>query len=104
MLCVYGLGDFVAGYANYPDTIMSAMMTCDIVCGDDGSPAVENVVWHPLIEHREGSTDTVYLVRDYSSELAGSNELLAGLDSPYDWLIETTKSVIGEDFKIDASS
>ena len=103
MLAVYGLGDFVSGYEDYPETVLSGEFSCEFVVDGD-KVSVENVVWHPLIEHREGSTDTVYLVRDYSSELAGSNELLAGLDSPYDWLIETTKSVIGEDFKIDASS
>ena len=101
MLCVYGLGDFVAGYANYPDTIMSAMMTCDIVRGDDGSFAVENVVWHPLIEHMEGNTDRVCLVRDYTQEQAEANVLLDSLDNPYQWIHDKTNEVMGTEFAID---
>ena len=72
-----------------------------LLVSDGDKVSVEDVVWHPLIEHREGSTDTVYLVRDYSSDLAGTNELLASLDNPYDWIVETTREVIDEDFTID---
>lgn len=103
MLAVYGLGDFVSGYEDYPETVLSGEFSCEFVVDGD-KVSVENIAWHPVIEHREGSTDTVYLVRDYTNELAESNELLAGLDSPYDWLIETTHSVIGDDFTIDVRS
>ena len=101
MLAVYGLGDFVSGYEDYPDTILSGEFSCDFVVGKKGKVSVENIVWHPLIEHREGTTDTVYLMRDYTTSLAESNELLAGLDDPYGWIIETTRGVMGDDFAAD---
>lgn len=59
------------------------------------------MVWHPLIEHWEGNTDTVYLLSDYTEERARANELLAGLDDPYTWMQDLTKQVIGEEFTID---
>lgn len=101
MLAVYGLGDFVSGYEDYPETILSGEFSCEFVVDDKGAVSVENVVWHPLIEHREDTTDTVYLLRDYSTEMANNNYLLRSLDSPYDWIIETTRSVIGDDFSVD---
>lgn len=101
MLCAYGMGDFVAGYTNYPETIMSAMMTCDIVRGEDGTLGVENVVWHPLVEHMEGDSDRVCLVSSYTPEQAERNELLASLDDPYQWVIDTTNDVMGSEFAID---
>ena len=101
MLCAYGLGDFVAGYTNYPDTIMSGMMTCDIVRAEDGTMGVENVVWHPLVEHMEGSSDRVCLVRDYTPEQAEANVLLDSLDDPYQWIVDKTNEVMGGEFAID---
>lgn len=101
MLTVFGLGDFVSGYENYPDTILSGEFSCEFVVGKNGAVAVKNVVWHPLIEHREGNVDTVYLLRDYTSEMAGKNELLSGVEGPYDWIIETTRRVIGDDYSVD---
>ncbi len=112
MLCAYGLGDFVAGYGGYPDCIMSGMLTCDFVrVGEDGDTsadnvgpggiAVENVVWHPLVEHMVGSTDVVRFVKDYSEDDANANELLATLDDPLNWLKTKTKEVIGDEITID---
>ncbi len=112
MLCAYGLGDFVSGYGGYPDCIMSGMLTCDFVrVGEDGDTsadnvgpggiAVENVVWHPLVEHMVGSTDVVRFVKDYSEDDANANELLATLDDPLDWLKTKTKEVIGDEITID---
>lgn len=102
MLVAYGLGDFVSGYENNPETIMSGMLSCTFVRGDGGASdiSVEDVVWHPVIEHREGNEDKVMLVSDYTPELANQNELLAGLDDPYAWIESTTKEVIGPDFSI----
>ena len=76
-------------------------MTCDIVRGDDGSFAVENVVWHPLIEHMEGNADRVCLVRDYTQEQAEANVLLDSLDNPYQWIHDKTNEVMGTEFAID---
>ena len=111
MLCAYGLGDFVAGYTGNPDTIMSGMLTCNFVrvSGDDanadnvgpGGIAVEDVVWHPLVEHMEGNTDTVRFVKSYTAEEAEANELLAGLDDPRGWLVSQTQAVIGDEVTID---
>ena len=100
MLAVYGLGDFVSGYEENPDTILSGEFSCKI-CLEGGQVKLDDVVWHPLIEHREGDTDTVYLLRDYTADLAKKNELLAGLDSPYNWIGDKTQEVIGNEFKIE---
>lgn len=102
MLVAYGLGDFVSGYENNPETIMSGMLSCTFVRGSGSASdiSVEDVVWHPLIEHREGNEDKVMLVSDYTPELANQNELLSGLDDPYAWIRDTTNEVIGPDFSI----
>ena len=65
---------------------------------------LENLVWHPTIEHWADGRDTVYLMRDYSRELAASNELLVGLGDPYQWIIDTTSNVIGDVVDIDWGS
>ena len=103
MLVAYGLGDFVSGYENNPKTILSGLLSCTFVRGDGGASdiSVEDVVWHPLIEHREGNEDTVMLVSNYTPELANQNELLAGLGDPYTWIVTTTNEVIGPDFSIE---
>lgn len=112
MLCAYGLGDFLSGYGGYPDCIMSGMLTCDFVrVGEDGDTsadnvgpggiAVENVVWHPLVEHMVGSTDTVRFVKGYTEDEANANELLSTLSDPLGWLTDKTREVIGDDITID---
>ena len=67
-LVAYGLGDFVSGY-HKPDCVLSGMLSCDFVRGEDGAVGIQNVVWHTLIEHAEGDTDTVYLARDYTDDI-----------------------------------
>ena len=61
---------------------------------------VEDVVWHPVIEHWENDKDAVYLVEDYTEEQARANELLADIDDPYQWIADTTHQVIGDEFTI----
>lgn len=108
-LVVYGMGDLWSGYDSYPETILSGMMTCDIVKLDADAAAeagrgvaIENVVWHPLIEHMEGGSDTVYLVRDYTAEQANANELLTDVvGDRYSWMCDLSHQVIGEGFTID---
>lgn len=104
MLVAYGLGDFVSGYHNYPDTIMSGMLSCTLKregTGKKSTVAVKDVVWHPLIEHWADGKDVVMPYKDYTKDLAEKNELLATLDDPYGWISQKTRQVIGDDFKID---
>lgn len=101
MICAYGLGDFVSGYYSWPDTIMSGMITFDFVRDEEGAVNVENVVWHPLIEHISGRTDEVRFYKNYTSDEASENELLATLDDPYQWMKDQTLSVIGSEIQID---
>lgn len=107
-LVVYGLGDVWSGYHDKPECVLSGMMSCEFVRLDADAAkeagrkvSVENVVWHPLIEHWQDGVDTVYQLSDYTEEQARSNELLAGLDDPYAWMQDLTRQVIGEDFAID---
>ena len=103
------MGDLWSGYDAYPETILSGMMTCDIVKLDADAAAeagrgvaIENVVWHPLIEHMEGRSDTVYLVRDYTAAQANANELLTDVvGDRYSWMCDLSHQVIGEGFTID---
>ena len=103
MLCVYGLGDFVSGYT-LPKTILSGMFTCDIVRDDDGGVSIQNPVWHGLVEHNEGTTDTVYELSEYTDALAGRNTLLARVgendtyttSDPLAWAKQTTREVVGD--------
>lgn len=111
MPVAYGLGDFVSGYHNNPDTIMSGMLSCEFVrvggdaAGADnvgpGGIAIEALTWHPLVEHMVGTSDVVRLVRGYSDEDARANELLVGLDDPRGWLESKTREVIGDQVAID---
>lgn len=66
-----------------------------------GGIAIENVVWHPLVEHMEGNTDVVRFVKGYTDEEARANELLSSLDDPLAWLQDTTREVIGDTVTID---
>jgi poly-gamma-glutamate capsule biosynthesis protein CapA/YwtB (metallophosphatase superfamily) len=99
-LVAYGLGDFVSGY-HVPSCVLSGMLSCDIVRKPKGGFAVRNVVWHTLIEHAEGNTDTVYLASDYPDKLAEKNELLQRQTDPGTWIRSKTSEVIGDGFKID---
>lgn len=108
-LVVYGLGDVWSGYDSYPECVLSGMFTCEFVkLGADAAAeagrgvSIENVVWHPLIEHMENGTDTVYLVSDYSAEQANANELLGDVEGDrYTWMCDLSRQVIGEDFTVD---
>ena len=125
VLAVYGLGDFLSGYHNNPDTIMSGMFSCTFeragggegAAGTDAGKADEpdaadasvpqrrvrvvEVKWTPLIEHWENGDSTVRTVKGYTDEEARANELLAGLPDPLGWIRDTTNRVIGENFEID---
>lgn len=95
MLVVYGLGDFIAGYHNFPMTIMSGMFSCELVKDENGSVSVENTMWHPAIEHWDNGLTQTYWFEDYSDELARQNDLLTKEKDPYAWIRDTTSTVIG---------
>ena len=108
MLCVYGLGDFVSGYT-LPKTILSGMFSCDFVRDAKGKVSIKNPVWHGLVEHYDGDTDAVYLLSDYTDELAQSNVLLARVgeneeyttSDPLEWAQQTTQDVIDDVIKVE---
>ena len=99
-LVAYGLGALASCYST-PDEILSAALSFKVTLLDDGSAEISNVVMHPLVEHRIESNDTVYLLRNYSSELAGSNQLLADVINPYERLNEIVSAQLGIDVKTD---
>lgn len=94
-LVVYGLGDFVSGYTNASDCVLSGAFTCDFGKDENGAASITNPRWIPLVEHRSGSDDYVVAVRDYSEEDAAANELLTDQTAPYEWLHTQTEAVIG---------
>ncbi len=105
-LVVFGLGDLLSGYHDAPECILSGMFTCTFARteqdGQEGGRrvAIEDATWHPLIEHWQDGRDAVYLVEDYTEDQARANELLAGVDDPYQWIVATTEGVIGDGFPI----
>ena len=114
MLCVYGLGDFVSG-STVADRALGGMFTCEFVRDDRGEITVANPVWHGIIEHAEGDTDTVYLLKDYNESLAKKNKLLeqtsesessstsnsSSSTNPLEWAKKTTKEVVGDEISVE---
>ena len=100
-LVAYGLGALASCYST-ADEILSGMLSFDVTLLDNGGSEISNVVVHPLVEHRAGDTsDTVYPLRNYSSEMAGANVLLAGEINPYERLNEIVDAQLGVDVKTD---
>ena len=101
MPCVYGMGDFVSSYTDYPETVLSGMFSCDIVISASGSVHIENLAWTPLVEYwtysADGTPDDyVRLVSNMSAEEAAGDYLLSSLGSDaLAWMQEHTAEVIG---------
>ena len=100
-LVAYGLGAFASCYST-ADEILSGCLTFDVRLLDAGGSEISNVVLHPLVEHKPDDTnDTVYPLRDYSSELADANTLLAGEYNAYERLKGIVNDVIGTSVAVD---
>ena len=100
-LVAYGLGALASCYST-ADEILSAALSFDVTLLDNGGAEISNVVVHPLVEHRaDDVNDTVYMLRNYSSELAGANQLLSAEINPYERLNEIVSAQIGVDIKTD---
>ncbi len=100
MPCVYGLGDFVSSYTDYPETVLSGMFSCDFVLGGNGSVSVENLAWTPLVEYwtyaEDGTPDDcVRLVSGLTADEASADHLLASLGTDaLAWLKGHTEEVL----------
>lgn len=97
---VFGLSDFVSGWT-LTDCILSGLFTCDFVRSDDGSVAVENLMWHPTIEWSDGgdvyvrrlsemddaTIDANTRTEDVYNDSAYLREFIAaaGMDIPVAW-------------------
>ena len=100
-LVAYGLGALASCYSS-ADEILSAALTFDLKLTDSGLAEISNVVLHPLVEHRSDETsDTVYLMRNYSNEMASANQLLINEIDPYVRLTDIVNSVIGDTVTVD---
>ena len=99
-LVAFGLGAFASCYST-ADEILSAALTFDVKLLDSGGSEISNVVVHPLVEHRVESNDTVYLLRNYTSEYAAANNLLAEEVNPFERLIEIVATQIGTNVATD---
>lgn len=101
MPCVYGMGDFVSSYTDYPETVLSGMFSCDIVISASGTVGIENLAWTPLVEYwtysADGTPDDyVRLVSNMSAEEAAGDYLLSSLGSDaLAWMQEHTAEVVG---------
>ena len=109
-LVVYGMGDFLSNYqkATY---VLSGMFSCTFKRiahpkSKKGATVtrrvkIADVVWHPMVEHWEGNSDTVRFLKGYTDKEARANELTTNVDDPLAWLKQQTRDVIGSDFTID---
>ena len=101
-LVAYSLGNFLSRHESpTPKNELEGMLSCDFVRGDDGTVAVQNVVWTPLVNHTDGETFRIYTLKDYTNELAAQDSAFDGLEDPVAWLKETNAEVVGSDFTID---
>ena len=100
MLCAYGIGDFITAGAFGTDGLASGMLSLEFVREPGGSDVtVQKVVWHPIVEHWENESDTVYLMKDYTESMAANNVLLGGNGT--DALYELSVARVGSDVEID---
>ena len=100
-LVAYGLGALASCYST-ADEIISGALTFDVALLPSGGAEISNVVLHPLIEHRADDTnDTVYLLRNYSDDLAGTNRLLEGQFSSMEQLKAIVRDVLADSVTID---
>lgn len=107
-LCVYSLGNFVSNHENAnPLSALEGMVSCDFVKAKDSDKiSIENVVWTPLVSHRqvseEGLVDSVvYPLKDYSADLAATSKDGTEVSDVLAWYRDTTQQTIGRDFRID---
>ena len=107
-LVAYCLGDFASHYT-WVKCIFGYMLTCDFVKDDSGDVGIENVVLYPTVEHAEGDDYYVYLLKDYTPEMAAVNELFNTYnegntpemsDDPYGYIVATSEEVLGDEFKV----
>lgn len=100
-LVAYGLGALASCYST-SDEILSAALTFDVALLDNGGAEISNVVVHPLIEHRADEvSDTVYMLRNYSDELASANMLLMNEFGSLERLKTIVSDVFGTGVNID---
>lgn len=100
-LVTYSLGNFMHDHANpSPENVLEGMFGCDFVRQDDGTVALENVSWTPLVHHVNASQTeyAVYAADDYTPELAAENRALTQLDDPISWLYDRTREIVGTDW------
>ncbi|MBS5114570.1 MAG: CapA family protein [Erysipelotrichaceae bacterium] len=106
-LVIYSLGNFVHGMLEL-ETQLGGMVTMDFLKKED-QVTIENVKWHSLVNHFEGSAEdimntranfTVYPLEDYSEELAKTHGLNGynGIEVSRKWFEEKTHEVIDETF------
>lgn len=104
-LVAYSLGNFLSCHET-PDAEneLEGMLSCDFVRGEDGTVAIENVAWTPLVNHTEENAHLVVPLKDYTAEMAARHVLFSQSDDPaavIEQLKATNRAVIGDEFKID---
>lgn len=104
-LVAYSLGNFVVNHDSpSAKNDLEGMLSCDFV-KDGDEVSIENVTWTPLVMHTDGTSFSVYALKDYTPELAAVHPLFSSMDDPIGWLCETSEQVVnslGDDFPIDA--
>ena len=108
-LVAYSLGNFLGGMLDV-DNIIGGMLSLDFVRKEDsGKIEIENIKWIPIIIHFEGvqvdimssrKKYKIYLVKDYSEELAKKHVLNGYEDNVLNmkYINELTKKYINEKY------
>ena len=103
-LVAYSLGNFLSCHETPgAENELEGMLSCDFVKGDDGTVAIENVTWTPLVNHTAEGEHLVVALKDYTAEMAARHVVFAQADDPaaaIDQMKALNRDVIGEGFAI----
>ncbi len=100
-LVAYSLGNFISNHeAPLYTNELEGMLQCDFVKTAEGV-RIENVAWVPLVNHTEPGNYAVYMLRDYTPELAARHVKISLVENVIGLMKSKTAEVIGTNFEID---
>jgi len=94
-LVAYSLGNFLSRHdLAEPMNELGGMLSCDFV-KDEAGVRIENVQWTPVVNHSEEGAFAVYVLKDYSADLAARSRVFHTLEDPIGWMKAYTEEIIG---------
>lgn len=101
-LIAYSLGNFISTQY-YANNMIGGMLTFDVVKGDSGECALENIVFRPTVTHYSHNRDglQLYMLEDYTEDMTNLHgTTLKSNPAPFtlEWIYSHVRSVIDEAF------